>query len=72
MGKRIAIFCDGTWNSTDQANQDKPCPTNVVKLALRVAKRDQGMSQLVYYGQGVGTGYRFLMLNYELDAEHGR
>lgn len=56
MGKRIAIFCDGTWNSADQAKEDMPCPTNVVKLALRVAKRDQGNPQLVYYGQGVGTG----------------
>lgn len=55
--KRIAIFCDGTWNSADQANAGTPCPTNVVKLALRVAPRgDDGLPQAVHYGQGVGTG----------------
>ncbi|MBS7456975.1 DUF2235 domain-containing protein [Coralloluteibacterium stylophorae] len=54
--KRLAIFCDGTWNSADQAHEGVPCPTNVVKLAFRVAKRDAGMPQVVHYGQGVGTG----------------
>jgi len=54
--KRIAIFCDGTWNSADQAKEGAPCPTNVIKLALRAARRDGDMPQVVYYGQGVGTG----------------
>jgi uncharacterized protein (DUF2235 family) len=54
--KRLAIFCDGTWNSADQAANGVPSPTNVVKLALRVAKRDRDMAQVVYYDQGVGTG----------------
>lgn len=54
--KRLAIFCDGTWNSADQIKDGAPCPTNVVKLALRVAKRDAGTPQLAYYDQGVGTG----------------
>ena len=54
--KRIAIYCDGTWNSADQAKEGTPCPTNVVKLALRTAQRDDGTAQVVYYGQGVGTG----------------
>lgn len=54
--KRIAIYCDGTWNSADQAKEGTPCPTNVVKLALRTAQRDGGTAQVVYYGQGVGTG----------------
>lgn len=54
--KRIAIFCDGTWNSADQAREGAPCPTNVIKLALRTARRDGAVPQVVYYGQGVGTG----------------
>lgn len=56
MAKRLVIFCDGTWNSADQAQGDIPCPTNVLKLAFQVAKRDGPIPQLVYYGQGVGTG----------------
>lgn len=54
--KRLAIFCDGTWNSADQATDGVPSPSNVVKLALRVAKRDGEVPQVVYYDQGVGTG----------------
>lgn len=55
--KRLVICCDGTWNRVDQETDGKPCPTNVVKLAYRVAKRDiAGAPQIVYYDQGVGTG----------------
>lgn len=54
--KRLALFCDATWNGADQARDGVPCPTNVVKLAFRVAKRDAGVPQVVHYGQGVGTG----------------
>jgi uncharacterized protein (DUF2235 family) len=56
--KRIVLCCDGTWNSADQADDGgEPCPTNVVRLAFRVAKRDAaGVPQIVYYDQGVGTG----------------
>lgn len=54
--KRIAIFCDGTWNSADQASNGEPSPTNVFKLATRVARRDGAIPQIAYYGQGVGTG----------------
>ncbi|MDH5833501.1 DUF2235 domain-containing protein [Luteimonas kalidii] len=54
--KRIAIYCDGTWNSADQASDGAPCPTNVIKLALRTAQRAGSASQVTYYGQGVGTG----------------
>jgi uncharacterized protein (DUF2235 family) len=55
--KRIVLCCDGTWNRADQESNGVPCPTNVVKLGYRVAKRDaQGVSQIVYYDQGVGTG----------------
>jgi uncharacterized protein (DUF2235 family) len=55
--KRIVLCCDGTWNRADQEENGVPCPTNVVKLGYRVAKRDaQGVPQIVYYDTGVGTG----------------
>jgi len=54
--KRIAVFCDGTWNRADQATNGAPCPTNVVKLAVRVHRHDDGIHQVSSYGQGVGTG----------------
>ena len=55
--KRLVLCCDGTWNRADQKSGDEPCPTNVVKLAYRVAKRDgAGVAQVVYYDHGVGTG----------------
>jgi uncharacterized protein (DUF2235 family) len=54
--KRLVICCDGTWNRADQQENDAPCPTNVVKLAFRIAKREGDITQIVYYDQGVGTG----------------
>ena len=56
--KRIVLCCDGTWNTADQADDEgHPCPTNVVRLAYRVAKRDgAGLHQITYYDEGVGTG----------------
>jgi uncharacterized protein (DUF2235 family) len=55
--KRLVICCDGTWNRADHEDKDgKPCVTNVIKIATRVAKRDGGTLQIVYYDQGVGTG----------------
>jgi uncharacterized protein (DUF2235 family) len=54
--RRLILCCDGTWNSADQEKNGTPCPTNVVKLGYRVAKRDGDIPQLIYYDQGVGTG----------------
>ncbi len=55
--KKLVVCCDGTWNQADQVRQDgQPCVTNVVKIAVRVAKRDGDTPQIIYYGQGVGTG----------------
>jgi uncharacterized protein (DUF2235 family) len=54
--KRLIICCDGTWNRADQVKDDVPCPTNVVKLGFRVAKRAEAIPQIVHYDQGVGTG----------------
>lgn len=50
--KRIAIFCDGTWNRHDAAFQ-----TNVVRLAQAVKHTSEdGHKQEVFYVLGVGTG----------------
>ena len=38
--KRIVLCCDGTWNRADQEVAGKPCPTNVIKIAYRLCKRD--------------------------------
>jgi hypothetical protein len=55
--KRLVLCCDGTWNRADQESNGEPCPTNVVRIGYRVAKRDAaGVPQIVYYDQGVGTG----------------
>ncbi len=53
MPKRIAIFCDGTWN-----RPDAPETTNVYKLhkaALQTAP--DGITQILKYIPGVGTGF---------------
>lgn len=57
MSKRLAIFCDGTWNSPDQAHNGTACPTNVAKLAAAVLPEDASRrAQRIYYHTGVGTG----------------
>lgn len=50
--KRIVICCDGTWNRPDSPN-----PTNVVRLSGLVAPvSSDGVPQITFYDQGVGTG----------------
>ena len=57
--KRLVVCCDGTWNRPDQVDRGKVRPSNVAKMALAVAPRDPaGITQLVYYHTGVGTGRR--------------
>jgi uncharacterized protein (DUF2235 family) len=54
--KRIAIFCDGTWNTPDKMEDGKYCQTNVVKLAgALAAASDDGTLQILYYDNGVGS-----------------
>ena len=54
--KRIAIFCDGTWNTPDEQENGKPCQTNVVKLANALSIRStDGTAQKLYYDLGVGS-----------------
>lgn len=48
--KRIAIFCDGTWNKLSA-----PEPTNVVIAARSVLSEADGIRQITYYNEGVGT-----------------
>src|SRR3546814_19057510 len=54
--KRLAIFCDGTWNRADQVKNAVLCPTNMVKPAVRVDKLDGQLPHVCYYDHGVGTG----------------
>lgn len=50
--KRIAIFCDGTWSGLDTGH-----PTLVSRLARSVMPvASDGVTQLVYYQPGVGSG----------------
>lgn len=52
MKKKIAIFCDGTWQSLRSATA-----TNVVRLSRCVSSADgAGVPQIVYYDEGVGVG----------------
>lgn len=55
--KRIAIFCDGTWNTPDKEEQGKRCQTNVVKMAnALVPFSADGTPQFLYYDTGIGSG----------------
>ncbi|WP_196260000.1 DUF2235 domain-containing protein [Pelagibacterium limicola] len=49
--KRLAVFCDGTWN-----RMSAEYPSNVVLAAQSVLPRDEtGIEQLTFYDEGVGT-----------------
>lgn len=48
--KRIAIFCDGTWNDPNDSN-----PTNVYWLYESVARQAAGVVQQARYLSGVGV-----------------
>jgi uncharacterized protein (DUF2235 family) len=57
VNKRLVVCSDGTWNTPDQAENGKRCPTNVTKMARAVAGADvNGVVQVVFYDHGVGTG----------------
>ncbi len=61
--KRIVICADGTWNEAEKVdeNSGRPQPTNVLKTARAVRPRSKkdGVEQVVYYHEGVGTGGGF-------------
>jgi uncharacterized protein (DUF2235 family) len=52
MPRRLVICSDGTWNEPQKMHV-----TNVVKIARAIRPRDRdGISQIVFYDWGVGTG----------------
>src|ERR1043166_4053154 len=53
--KRLVVCADGTWNEPSTKEGGKPCPTNVVRLAQAVAPSANGIAQVGYYHDGVGT-----------------
>jgi uncharacterized protein (DUF2235 family) len=55
--KRIAIFCDGTWNTQEQRDGGAAAPTNVCRLYEATPRLDPhtGAAQAVYYRHGVGN-----------------
>lgn len=64
--KRIAVFCDGTWNTPDESDNGKLCQTNVVKLANALLPTStDGTPQLLYYDTGIGSEGNLLKRSYE-------
>ncbi|HEY7491116.1 MAG TPA: DUF2235 domain-containing protein [Candidatus Tectomicrobia bacterium] len=58
MSKRLIVCCDGTWNTPDQTDREAVTPTNVVKMARAIAAQaPDGTPQIVFYHEGVGTGW---------------
>lgn len=57
MPKKLIVFCDGTWNQSDQMSDNgRACPTNVFRLFQATEPLDQdGNPQVVHYIEGVGT-----------------
>ncbi len=50
--KRLIVCCDGTWQKLTSEY-----PTNVVKMAQAIKTVDHnGISQVVHYSEGIGTG----------------
>jgi uncharacterized protein (DUF2235 family) len=51
--RRLIVCCDGTWNTPDRYGHT----TNVVRLVRSIKSfSTEGVSQIVYYHPGVGTG----------------
>jgi uncharacterized protein (DUF2235 family) len=54
--KRIAVFCDGTWNTPDESKDGQLCQTNVAKMAGALLPTSiDGKEQLLYYDTGIGS-----------------
>ena len=64
--KRIAIFCDGTWNTPDTSEDGKYCQTNVVKMANALSPKSiDGTAQLLYYDTGIGSEGNLIMRSFD-------
>ncbi len=64
--KRIAIFCDGTWNTPDESEDGKLCQTNVVKMANALSLNSaDGTAQLLYYDTGIGSEGNFIKRSFD-------
>src|SRR6266702_3910421 len=51
--RRLIVCCDGTWNKPDR----EATTTNVVRLVRSIRSETAGgISQIVFYHPGVGTG----------------
>ena len=50
MARRLIVCCDGTWNTPAMEE-----PTNVVKIAQMIPPTADGVEQIVYYDEGIGT-----------------
>jgi uncharacterized protein (DUF2235 family) len=58
--RRLVVCADGTWNKPEEDDHGVPAPTNVVKIQRAIKAVDSnGVSQVVYYHSGVGTGDKF-------------
>jgi uncharacterized protein (DUF2235 family) len=58
--RRLVVCADGTWNKPEEDDHGVPAPTNVVKIQRAIKAVDaNGVSQIVYYHSGVGTGDKF-------------
>lgn len=64
--KRIAIFCDGTWNTSDAKY-----PSNVVKLSLAAQRTCDDAVQHIIYVSGVGSGRGSTDLSKRIDRWGG-
>jgi uncharacterized protein (DUF2235 family) len=54
--KRIAIFCDGTWNTPDKLENGLHCATNVARMAEALREvSSEGIRQVLYYDTGIGS-----------------
>ena len=50
--RRLVVCCDGTWNWPDQRGGE----TNVIRLVRAIKPNAGGVTQIVRYHMGVGTG----------------
>jgi uncharacterized protein (DUF2235 family) len=56
--KRIAICCDGTWNSSDAQHDGVPATTNVSRIHDLLADDTDGQTKKYYEGVGAKSGER--------------